>query len=302
MQTYRKESPEAIRARQTQRVENATRAIVERFENGDLPAALAPIFITRSADIPCRRWSWSNQVLTAIAGYDDARTFRDWQKVGRCVKKGEKGFYILCPLTRTRTETDKQTGEEKKRTWCAGFKPGARFGYEQTEGDELPDRVSDREFLGALPLVEVARSWGLKLQTYGDATKVGSLGWFAHDAETGKAIGLGVENLSTWAHELTHAADLKCGTLTKTNRQELSNEVVAELGGAVLLQLIGKPTDADLGGCFEYVKAYCDREEKPIGRTCMQLLERIGRAVSLILDTADEQAGASDAQTASAAA
>ena len=70
----------------------------------------------------------------------------------------------------------------------------------------------------------------------------------------------------------------------------------------MLLQLIGKPNDSDLGGCFEYVKAYCDREEKPIGRTCMQLLERIGRAVSLILDTADELASAANAQDASAAA
>ena len=47
---------------------------------------------------------------------------------------------------------------------------------------------------------------------------------------------------------------------------------------------------------------YCDREDKPIGRTCMQLLERIGRAVSLILDTADELASAPDAREASAAA
>ena len=154
-----KESAEAIRARQTQRVENATRAIVERFERGDLPAALAPIFITRSADIPCRRWSWSNQILTAIEGYDDARTFRDWQKVGRCVRKGEKGFYILCPITRTATRKDETTGEDVKRTWCAGFKPGARFGYEQTDGEPLPEREAEREFLDALPMVEVARSW-----------------------------------------------------------------------------------------------------------------------------------------------
>ncbi len=296
MQTYRKESPEAIRARQTQRVENATRSIVDRFQRGDLPAALAPIFIHRTDDIPCRRWSWSNQILTAIAGYDDARTYRDWQIVGRQVRKAERGFYILEPITRTRTEIDRETGEEKKRTWCAGFKPGARFGYEQTEGEELPDRVDEQRFLDTLPLAEVARSWGLRLQTYdGKSERTGTAGWFAHTSEIGKAIGLGVENLSTWAHELVHAADLKCGTMTtKTpGRQELSNEVVAELGGAVLLLLIGKPTDADLGGCFDYVKHYCEREDKDVGRTCLKLLERIGRAVSLILDTADELASTS---------
>jgi hypothetical protein len=79
-----------------------------------------------------------------MAGHDDARTYRDWQRVGRQVNKGEHGFYILEPITRTATETDKATGEEKRRTWCAGFKAGARFGYEQTEGEELPERVAER--------------------------------------------------------------------------------------------------------------------------------------------------------------
>jgi len=276
MTTYRKESPDAIRARHTQRVENATRSIVDRFERGDLPAALAPIFIHRHDDIPCRRWSWSNQIITALAGHDDARTYRDWQRVGRQVRKAEHAFYILEPIRRTATETDKETGEEKRRTWCAGFKAGARFGYEQTEGEELPDRVAEREFIDALPLVDVARTWGLRLQTFGNAERIGQAGWFAHDGETGKAIGLGVENLSTWTHELVHSADLRCGALTtKTpKRQELSNEVVAEVGGATLLLLIGKPTDADLGGCFDYVRNYCDREDKKPERVCMQLLER----------------------------
>ena len=157
-------------------------------------------------------------------------------------------FSNVCRWTRRAPWTDKRTGEEIKRTWGAGFKPGARFGYEQTEGEELPDRVSDREFLDALPLAGVARSWGLKIQTYGDATKVGSAGWFAHDGDKGKAIGLGVENLSTWTHELTHAADLKLGALKKTQRPELSNEVVAELGGAVLLQLRPPAQPLTLGG------------------------------------------------------
>ena len=116
-------------------------------------------------------------------------------------------------------------------------------------------------------------------------------GYFKHDGETGKAIALGVENLSTWAHELCHAADLRCGNLKAEHGQELTNEVVAELGGATLLTIIGKPVDADVGGAFQYVKAYCDKHEKQVGRVCMQLLNRLCDAVALILDTgADLQA------------
>ncbi len=290
MRTYRKESPEASQARAKQRVENATRAIVDRFERGDLPAALAPIFIHRTDDVPCRSWSWSNQILTALAGYDDARGYRAWQQAGRQVSKGESAFYILEPVRRTITGKNEDTGEPEKKTICAGFKAGARFGYEQTEGEPLPERENERRFLDALPLVDVARSWGLRLQTFNGAT-VGEAGWFAHNGEQGKAIGLGVENLSTWAHELVHAADLRCGALEKKRGQILSNEVVAEMGGATLLQCIGHESAADLGGCFDYVKTYCDREDKPVARVCMQLLDRIGSAVALILDTADTLTG-----------
>ena len=70
----RRESRESSKARNKTRVEDCTRAIVDRFERGDLPDVLAPIFINRDdADVPCRKWSWRNQLLTALSGHDDAR-------------------------------------------------------------------------------------------------------------------------------------------------------------------------------------------------------------------------------------
>ena len=96
---------------------------------------------------------------------------------------------------------------------------------------------------------------------------------------------------------VVHAADLRNGKLvTKAERQELSTEVVAELGGATLLRCIGYESDADLGGCFEYVKHYCERNDAKIDRVCMQLLDRVCEAVSLILDTAEPLANAPAAQ------
>ncbi|MFH1110706.1 MAG: ArdC family protein [Planctomycetota bacterium] len=95
MSTYHSESAESTAARNKSRVESCTRAIVERFERGDLPTALAPVFIRRKADVPCRKWSWRNQLLTALAGFDDARTYLQWKEAGRHVKAGEHAFYIL---------------------------------------------------------------------------------------------------------------------------------------------------------------------------------------------------------------
>lgn len=287
MATYQSESPEAIEARNRTRVENCTRAIVARFEKGDLPKALAPIFIRRKDCVPCREWSWRNQLLTALAGHDDARSFLEWKKVGRHVKKGENAFYILEPCRFNVTQKDETTGAETTRSILKGFKPGARFGYEQTAGEELAGRASEKRFVESLPLIAVAESWGLSVRTFNGANG-SAQGWFRHNGERGLSIALGVENLSTWAHELVHAADLKNGKLvTKGERQELSNEVVAELGGATLLAVLGYETDADLGGAFEYVKAYCDRNDQKPERVCMQLLDRICEAVALILDAAD---------------
>ena len=194
------------------------------------------------------------------------------------------------PVTVKKTETDRETGEERDTYRAVGFKAGARFGYEQTDGDELPGREDARRFIDALPLVEVARAWGLTVGTFnGQGARYH--GYYRH----GQAIALGVENLSTWAHELVHAADDRCGTIEKKSGQVLSNEVVAELGGAVLLTCIGEPSGADVGGAWEYVKAYCDKHDKKPVRVCMQLLNRVCESVALILRTADELASAEKA-------
>src|SRR5689334_12086344 len=95
------------------RADEAAKRILSLFQSGDVPAALAPIFIRRADNAPCRAWSWNNQLLRALAGYDDARGFRQWEEVGRHVNKGERGFPILVPCTVKRTITDEQTGETK---------------------------------------------------------------------------------------------------------------------------------------------------------------------------------------------
>ncbi len=52
--------------------ESVANRIIEQFQSGNIPKALAPVFIHRKDNIPCRAWSWTNQLLTALAGFDDA--------------------------------------------------------------------------------------------------------------------------------------------------------------------------------------------------------------------------------------
>jgi len=263
---------------------SAASRILETFKTGDLPRALAPVFIHRRDNVPCRAWSWSNQLLAALAGHSDARGYRQWQDVGRHVRKGEKSFAILAPVTRKRTATDPDTGDEQEVTFVAGFTSAAVFGLSQTEGEPLPGPDPHvTRWLESLPLRDVAESWGLSVDTFNGAG-ARYAGFYKH----GVAIALGVENLATWAHELVHAADDKCGTITKLPGQQPDNEIVAELGGATLLQILGHSVDADTGGAWEYISTYASRAKLEPIAACQKVLQRTCDAIALILDTAEK--------------
>jgi antirestriction protein ArdC len=259
------------------KAEESAKVILEAFRNPNrLPKPLAQVFIHRKDNVPCRAWSWRNQLLVALQGHKDARGFRQWEEVGRWVKKGERAFYILAPLSKK--VEDEKTGEEK--TVIYGFKGSAVFGHEQTDGRPLP--LSDPEaarWVEALPLIEVAREWGLAVESF-NGKGAGYLGAYRHHS----GIALGVKNLSTWAHELVHAADHRNG---KELGQHWRSETVAELGGAVMLQILGYPHEADLGGCWEYIQAYAEKAGLEVIDACGKVLQRTCEAVALILDTAE---------------
>ena len=258
------------------KAEEAANDILRAFENpNDLPRPLAQVFINRKDGSPCRQWSWRNQLIAAIRGHSDARGFRQWEKVCRKVRKGEKSFRILSPLMKK--ELDEKKKEE--RTIIYGFTGTPVFGLAQTEGERMPTRKEETErWLESLPLREVADAWELSVEAY-NGKEASVLGQYRH----GSAIALGVKSVSTWCHELVHAADDRT---TSLKGRKLSQETVAELGGAVLLTILGHEHESDLGGCWEYINRYASKEGKDVLTVCGKLLDRTCDAVGLILDTA----------------
>src|ERR1700684_640118 len=73
-----------------------------------------------------------NPTATHVAG------FHTWHKVGRFVKKGEKGILILAPIVRSRKQSVEQTETDESST-AVGFRAAYVFDISQTDGQELPD-------------------------------------------------------------------------------------------------------------------------------------------------------------------
>lgn len=269
------------------KAESVATRIIEQFQNGSFPKALSLVFIRRHDDVPCRSWSWCNQLLTALSGFDDARIYKNWQRAGRQVRKGEKSFLILEPCRKN--VTDDKTGEERMITY--GFRAGARFGLEQTDvvDESLWAKAGKRDekadqYLDTLSFVDVARHWGLTVRSY-NCRNGAALGKYRR----GQSIAIGVENIAVWAHELIHAADDRLGEL-KERGQHWRSETVAELGSAVLLSCIGQDHEADLGGCWKYITSYAKANGKQPIQACLTVVSRVCKAVALILETADELA------------
>ena len=77
---------------------------------------------------------------------------------------------------------------------------------------------------------------------------------------------------------------------------------MAELGGAILLEVLGYQTESDRGGCWEYVKAYATDAGTELAAACQRVLKRTCDAVALILDTAEAVREADTGREAIAAA
>lgn len=257
--------------------------ILDAFKSGQIGAAMAPVFIHRNDGVPCRAWSFNNQVLTILSGTHDARGFRQWEDAGRRVRKGAKAIYILVPVMKKIERTD-ATGAKKSALVPVAFKNSPVFRVEDTDGDPLPVDAGVASWIDSLPLIDVARAWKINVDAY-NGTDGRALGKFIRRGDSA-AIALGVKNLATWAHELMHAADARLGNL-KEHGQHWRSETVAELGGAVLLEILGFTAESDRGGCWKYIESYAVAAGITPLAACMDVLKRTCEAIDSILTAAD---------------
>lgn len=258
------------------KVDETIKKLMDMFESGDVAGEISKAVLKRQAGTsPSDGWSLGNQLLRALAGTEDARGFKQWQEVGRSVKKGAKAFYILAPCIKTITKENRESDEEKvKIKVITGFRSVPVFKYEDTEGKPLPKPDYNPPVLP--PLAEVAKDWGIKIE-YG--AFFGRFYGYYHPCND--KIFLATYDVSTFFHELGHAAHKRVkGELE--GGQVAEQEVVAEMTSAVLCQLYGFKNKERHS--YEYIKSYSKGTDAI--KSIMKVLSVIEKCLDLILTTA----------------
>jgi hypothetical protein len=261
--------------------EQALQDVLELFVSDELPERIAQTVIVRDQqyDAPSYGWSIGNQLLMLLAGTADARGYRQWQQVGRYVKKGARAFYILAPVTRKVRERDTETGEETTRPVVVGFTGIPIFRLEDTEGASI--EPPDYRPATYPPLYDVAQRFGLEVKY---APFVGSFrGYYTpSDHDGAERILLCSHDERTFFHELAHAAHKRVrGQLN--GGQDAKQEVVAETVAATLCRLYG------FDGYVYHGRQYVDSYSNGGGpaRAAMQVLADVRAVLGLILDPED---------------
>ena len=115
-----------------------------------------------------RRYSWNNVLLihcqfpqaTHVGGY------HFWLKLGRQVRKGEKGIAILAPMIGRKRPSDTAEAAHDEGTRLIGFKACHVWDLSQTDGADLPEFATVKgDPQGYLPrLIEFVRNQNIVLE------------------------------------------------------------------------------------------------------------------------------------------
>jgi hypothetical protein len=264
----------------TQKAQEVLQQLLDAFEQGTVPAALARTCIP-PINVPCNQWSFNNQLLVFLSCTSDARGIRQWKNVGRWPKKGSRAIYILGPMTIKKTEADDKE-EESDRIIITGFKAIPVFRVEDTTGKELDQ--PHIQPISLPPLINVAQDWGLNVRY-----APGKADYYGYFSPTRKEIVLCTHDEDVFFHELAHAAHERVNGKLQGG-QQWDQEIVAELSAATLMHLYGR--QAQDGRAYQYIKAYAERANRNAHQACLSVVDQVQQVLNLIIQHEEEAAKA----------
>ncbi|MDI3497044.1 hypothetical protein [Archaeoglobus sp.] len=233
------------------KIREAMELVLKAFDSNPEKVALA---VFRGNSKPSDSWSFFNRLIMLMNDTTDARGFRQWQQVGRRVKKGAKAFYILAPVRKKvpvkvkKVEVVDDVIMEIEEVILVeklvSFKPVPVFRYEDTEGEPLPDENFHVEI--PCEFSRIIEELGLKVETEAFRNFYGCY------SPLSKTIRLASPELIVFLHELCHAVDDQLHGIQ--GGQIPLQEVVAEFSAAVIATLLGYRVP--LGNVKEYIEQY----------------------------------------------
>jgi hypothetical protein len=207
---------------------------------------------------------------THIAG------FHAWHKLGRFVKKGEKGILILAPIIRGKAENTSETEADESSTAVA-FRAAYVFDISQTDGQELPEIGSvngdPREYRERLAKFVAEQGIALEYsQEIGPARGTSSGGKITLLPGQSPA-----EEFATLAHETAH--ELMHRTERRNTTAKRTRETEAEAVAFVVCSAIGLETGTaaqDYIGLYGGDAKLLSDSLEYVQRTATQILNAIG--------------------------
>jgi antirestriction protein ArdC len=205
--------------------------------------------------------------------------FHTWHKLGRFVKKGEKGILILAPIVRRKNESAEQSETDESST-PVGFRAAYVFDISQTDGQELPEigSVSGDPSGYLVRLGNFVIEQGIRLEYSQDIAP-------ARGTSAGGKITLlpgqsPAEEFATLVHEVAHEKMHRNEQRSSTSKR--SRETEAEAVAFVVCQAIGLETGS---AAQDYIQLYegdaqlLTESLEHIQQTATHILNAIGAEV-----------------------
>jgi antirestriction protein ArdC len=202
--------------------------------------------------------------------------FHAWHKLGRFVKKGEKGILILAPVIRKRTENNGEAEPDESST-AVGFRAAYVFDVSQTDGQPLPEigSVNGDPSGYRESLAKFVAEQGIVLEYSRDIAP-------ARGTSAGGKITLlpgqsPAEEFATLSHEVAHELMHRGERRSSTSKR--IRETEAEAVAFVVCSAIGLETGSaaqDYIGLYGGDAKLLSESLEYIQRTATQILNAIG--------------------------
>lgn len=252
-------------------VDKAIEELVKALQSGESEALVR--YMRAFAAFP--KYSFGNVVLIVSQRPDASRVagYTAWKKLGRYVRKGEKGIIIIAPVVFRRNED--ASGEAERtdgRSSVRGFRAARVFDISQTDGEPLPEpEMTSGDPSG---LTEKLRglilSSGIRLLE----EDLSSAGGVSRGGEIAIQSGLSpAEEFSVLVHEFTH--ELLHPLPERRQISKTQKETEAEAVACIVATAAGLEAKT---AASDYILFHDGKPE-----TVVQSIERIQQTASMII-------------------